>query len=391
MVSSNHQAKAPISSHPAFPAIVCLWFAALLGIGSLIVPAQLFEQLFALAGLPEVLAAAGPPLGFTARLMIAAASTVAGAITGLLLARKVAAAAAPATPNSGKEFFRHAKQPISALEELGAPSLDQPVDEDDWAEPTGNLRRALFLPDEERGGDGWNEAEQSPDFEPADEAAPGAIDIAPPADDPDAEIVTPIALPITPQAISPVPANGITAEELINRPLDELGIVQLVERFALSLQKRPASALRDQADTLDAALPAAVFPVPEMVSETVSETMQAVEPVEETSPPVPAELPEALRPVDFTFADGDSDDQPEDDEEFSSLLNLRKSGTGQRKSMDLLEESAGDAGETVAVFPAREVAADRTEFDAPAAVPAANTERTLRDALAQLQKMSGVG
>ena len=35
--------KAPISTHPAFPAIVALWFAALLGLGSLVLPAVLLE------------------------------------------------------------------------------------------------------------------------------------------------------------------------------------------------------------------------------------------------------------------------------------------------------------------------------------------------------------
>ncbi len=43
-------AKAPISSHPAFPAIVALWFAALLGLGTLILPVGLLERLAASRG-----------------------------------------------------------------------------------------------------------------------------------------------------------------------------------------------------------------------------------------------------------------------------------------------------------------------------------------------------
>ena len=39
--SASRPAKAPISTHPAFPAIVALWFAALLGLGSLVLPVAL--------------------------------------------------------------------------------------------------------------------------------------------------------------------------------------------------------------------------------------------------------------------------------------------------------------------------------------------------------------
>ena len=42
---SSSQVKAPISAHPLFPAIVALWFAALLGVGSLVLPVVLFEKL----------------------------------------------------------------------------------------------------------------------------------------------------------------------------------------------------------------------------------------------------------------------------------------------------------------------------------------------------------
>ena len=38
-------AKPPISTHPAFPAITALWFAALLGFGSLVLPIALLERL----------------------------------------------------------------------------------------------------------------------------------------------------------------------------------------------------------------------------------------------------------------------------------------------------------------------------------------------------------
>jgi hypothetical protein len=94
-LGASHTAKAPISAHPAFPAIVALWFAALLGLGSLVLPVALIERLVTFTHISSIVSAAQPPLGFTARAAIALAASITGALVGLWLARKVAAAAAP--------------------------------------------------------------------------------------------------------------------------------------------------------------------------------------------------------------------------------------------------------------------------------------------------------
>jgi hypothetical protein len=83
-------AKAPISTHPAFPAIVALWFSALLGLGSLVLPVALLEKLVTVTGLASFVPSAAPPLGFTARVSIALGGSIAGALIGLVLARQVA-------------------------------------------------------------------------------------------------------------------------------------------------------------------------------------------------------------------------------------------------------------------------------------------------------------
>ena len=83
-------AKAPISTHPAFPAIVALWFSALLGLGSLVLPVALLEKLVTVTGLASLVPSAAPPLGFTARVSIALGGSIAGALIGLVLARQVA-------------------------------------------------------------------------------------------------------------------------------------------------------------------------------------------------------------------------------------------------------------------------------------------------------------
>ena len=91
--------KAPISTHPVFPAIVALWFAALLGLGSLVLPVALFETLVTASGIAALVPPAVPPLGFTARAVIALTGAIAGAALGLLLARKVARSQVPAGTN----------------------------------------------------------------------------------------------------------------------------------------------------------------------------------------------------------------------------------------------------------------------------------------------------
>lgn len=138
-------AKPPISSHPAFPAIVALWFAALLGMGSLVVPVTLVETAVSVTGLSSIIPATAPPLGLTARALIALAFTVFGAITGMMIARQVAKAHSPdafarfsktgATPS--------ARSPIKAHEELGAQGFDNNGSDN------GNRRRSLALESED--------------------------------------------------------------------------------------------------------------------------------------------------------------------------------------------------------------------------------------------------
>ncbi len=136
---------APISTHPAFPAIVALWFAALFGIGSMVLPDALVENAIATIGLHKILPAAAPPLGFTARAMIALVVAGIGLVAGLFLARKVAQSQAAPKERSRdlqlKEADRHpdapAKRPISARAELGSEGLGPMEDpwkfEDEWA------------------------------------------------------------------------------------------------------------------------------------------------------------------------------------------------------------------------------------------------------------------
>ncbi|AKM08698.1 hypothetical protein [Pelagerythrobacter marensis] len=157
-MSAKYQGKTasqvPISQHPAFSAIVALWFAALLGIGSLVLPAVLFESLFEATGIAAVIPAAAAPLGVAARIVIALVFAALGVAGGLYISRKVASAqggvrSAPrrtrSTPVAPRDDL--AKRPLSAREELGMDSFDDPV-ETPRAAPIAGRRRALSVTDE---------------------------------------------------------------------------------------------------------------------------------------------------------------------------------------------------------------------------------------------------
>jgi hypothetical protein len=134
-------AKAPISTHPAFPAIAALWFAALLGIGSLVLPVALIGRFVEISGLAKVFPSVAPPLGFTARAGIALVGAIAGSLTGLVLARKVAESHASEAPARALKFEQAREcRPIQVHDELdeeGLGSVSGP--------PAPTKRRALAM------------------------------------------------------------------------------------------------------------------------------------------------------------------------------------------------------------------------------------------------------
>lgn len=138
-------AKPPISQHPAFPAIVALWFAALLGLGSLVLPVVLLESIVTTTGISALVPAATPPLGVTARGMLALAATLSGAGLGLLLARHVAAAHR-SEPRARIAGTIH--RPLNARVDLGEEGLMS----------NGVKRRALAINDESAQSDFLNHA-----------------------------------------------------------------------------------------------------------------------------------------------------------------------------------------------------------------------------------------
>ena len=148
---ANPVAQAPVTAHPLFPAIVALWFAALLGVGTMILPQALFDQIGVATGIGA--------LGFAFRLGLGMAAGLLGALIGMLLARKVATGRTAAQPRPrAKEAAAdrgETRKPISAMEELGSDGLDDPIEERvesgrerSFGEPLAGRRRSLTVTDE---------------------------------------------------------------------------------------------------------------------------------------------------------------------------------------------------------------------------------------------------
>jgi hypothetical protein len=86
----NPAKSKPITSNPLFPAVVGLWFGALFGLGSLAVRPSLIEDLVLRSRIDLIVPAAAPPLGVTARILLALLLAAAGTLIGLILARRLA-------------------------------------------------------------------------------------------------------------------------------------------------------------------------------------------------------------------------------------------------------------------------------------------------------------
>lgn len=351
--------QSPVSAHPAFPVIVALWFAALLGLGSLVLPTALFERFITGSGLAEVYEAARPPLGVTARIAIALAAAALGALAGIAIARKVSAANTPQPVTRRAAALRSAaqsapmavKRPISAHEELGAGGLDAdresgPEDQLVRHAPTGR-RRALSISDESARSDFLDfaplpgqsyaaAATQPLDLiayaEPADPAAEepaavretapdsssvfdsGALSLLPgQTSSPETTMTDPIASPAfvrredTAPALEPVGFAADTAPS----GLGALAIVELVDRFALALEshRRPAKAIgepeqgpAEAAETVAADVATAPFTAPLSAQYTAQYSAY--------TPPVPA-IPAALHPIGFENDDHETEGLPD--------------------------------------------------------------------------------
>ena len=146
--------RPPITASPAFPWIVALWFAALFGIGSLIVPIALMERVVLASGLSSVLPMAAPPLGFTAQALVALVGTVVGAMLGLTMARRMTQPQQKKIGTSEPTASTKERKPLNLAEDFDDADLDE---HDRLPTPKGR-RRALAIEVEEGPSDFLNVA-----------------------------------------------------------------------------------------------------------------------------------------------------------------------------------------------------------------------------------------
>ncbi|MBB4615697.1 hypothetical protein [Novosphingobium taihuense] len=351
MTATKRKPK-PITAHPLFPVVTALWFATFFGLGSFAIAPAVLEGPVVALGIPALIPAATPPLGFTARVMMAVAMLLAGGGIGFLIGRKLGpkqATAAPrkraATGFSRRDSSVEAEAPrrmLNPAEDLDDPSLDAP-----FAEPAPLRRRSLSLADEGQlhvpselaplpGHLPWEREEFSVDeetaphgmtddplalellfqnaqaqveaVEPAPEVAPAFTTTEPEFAAPQPEPVqhsAPFVTRTAPAAAAPLlqaPVADITPLE--RAPLESLGLVQMVERLALAISRRTA---------------------PRMDVSVLEESSFA-QPVRESAPAV---SPASVEPLEPAIAV-----QTPEEPQTERVVRLRPAGLSQVSPMD---------------------------------------------------------
>ena len=254
-------AAKPMTSNPLFPAVVALWFGALFGLGSLAVRPSLLENLVLGSHIDLIVPAAAPPLGITARILLALAMAALGAVLGIVLARRLArpkvehyerkrgakdlAAQSPRVRARDAHPDAPARRPISAHEELGE---ERPAGTGPGM--LANRRRALAIIDDE------------PEFVPHDLAPVPGLGTVQPLD------LATLAVPADPepQAVVSPPQAPISAATA----LDWANAVP-VAPVAEAEQVTPEAAHRDGRQVFGMAPPEAPAAAPRQIFGVVAE------------------------------------------------------------------------------------------------------------------------
>jgi hypothetical protein len=240
--------KSPLVRHPAFPAIVATWFATLLGLGTLVLPAVLLERLVGATGLAALFPAAAPPLGATARALIAVVAALAGAVAGWAIARRVANTPETAEEPRRARYPSGIRRPINVRDEFGddvmfedfglpVPGQGTRIPEDrDLANDLGEA------PSPERPAEEEEEAVDPSRPVPhwPGEAEPAAPDAAEPFASGDIGEPLAFAAPSLLRRPEPTRDGAAPAGDAPQQPapLDGLGLVDLAERLRSSIERR---------------------------------------------------------------------------------------------------------------------------------------------------------
>ena len=303
------RANASVRAHKLFPAFASVWFAALLGLGSLAISSRVLGSVVMMTGLPAIIPATAPPLGFTAHALFALMLAMIGGVIGAGIGVALARSAKPRDPEPAYAPLRRSASPKAA--QTPAPAFAPDTSHNNApkvrardAHPDAPPRRPLELTEDLVAtailrGSGFNGADNSypnsaPSLAPAsapshspihffsrEAADPAGIandqaivaeeeplllsELAPdeyapveftPSGHPVAELAAPdLAAPelfSSEPAPSPLqnaainaalaagltPKDGVAQQMLAELPLNGLGLVQLIERLALALDRR---------------------------------------------------------------------------------------------------------------------------------------------------------
>lgn len=142
---TNPAARRSIASHPLFPVIVVLWCGALFGMASLAIRTELIESAVMSSGIDGVVPMAAPPLGKTARILIALLATGLGCLVGLLVMRRFSrpSAEAPVRRRRSSPAMEEAASPVSLFggARRGEGDDAEPASEEQEEAPTAPLGR----------------------------------------------------------------------------------------------------------------------------------------------------------------------------------------------------------------------------------------------------------
>lgn len=252
----------PITAHPMFPFVTGLWMATGLGLGSFVMAPALLEGPVVALGIPALVPAAAPPLGFTARALVALIMLIVGAVAGYAIGRRIgrprAATPAPvrgAAEGAGRRralLEREAEREAVTESDAGNPVADAPRHAIMAAEDLGVPLDAPFEAEvlSSQDADTADLADDFTDAQVEPEAAPLVLEAAiSDSDEPVTVEALELVAGLQPAAdrpsasaaadLSPIlQANAAAATPLARSPLESLGLVQLVERLALAMSER---------------------------------------------------------------------------------------------------------------------------------------------------------
>ncbi len=406
-------ASTSIIGHRHFPVIAALWFAALFGLGSIAIRPALIENAVLTMRLDTLVAAAAPPLGMTARLLLALVMGGIGACVGMALARRIAA---PRGSGSGMRLRARdahpdapARRPLSAMTDL--------YDEDEAApDPVsgppaaarGQRRRSLAISEDDYPAEMVDRAPlpgSNPEFgaaaidafEPAEPTLEPLeplelSDLAPSASDAQPEVAAEAAVSES-WSIPDRAEPATSAAAIAAFPLDSLSLAELSTRLASAMAGRRSRLAAGTAMALgqlmkpspsSPATPqwtsaAVMAPAPNAAEEPVAAHRDADrEPAAsgEIVPPSPrfsGALPAALRPV-ISHHDEDDDEPGFIDSRFAlparGLARLPAAEAAALEpaapdplSDDVVAAAPGEAPEFGATEPAEPFVAELAEPD----------------------------